>query len=130
MWATLASLLTGPIISGAIGAYKARLEAGNTKERIEADLAEKGLLLDQKERELATQVNLADEGRWWTVLPRQLINYSVALFIVKCIVWDNMMGLGNTDPLAGDMANVFGLVVGFFYGGRTIEKVARIIRGR
>ena len=41
MWTWLASLLGGPVITGLISAYKAKLDAANSQDRIAADLAAK-----------------------------------------------------------------------------------------
>lgn len=128
MWATLASVLGGPIISGLIAAYKAKLEAGNTADKIAADLAEKDLELQAKERELNVKQNISDEGRWWTAAPRAIVCWSIALFIAKVVVWDKMLGFGATPELKGFVADVGSAVIVMWFGGRTIEKVARIFR--
>lgn len=128
MWSWLASFIGGPVITGLIGAYKAKLESGNTSERIAADLAGRELAVEQRERELNTQIIIADEGRWWTALPRALIMYAYAIYIFKCVVWDIVLGLGTTDKMGGDIQAWGAMVLAFFFGGRTIEKVARIIK--
>jgi hypothetical protein len=128
MWSFLASFISGPIINGLIGVYKAKLDSGNTSENIAAGLAAKELALEQRERELAVQQNLADDGRWWTAAPRALACWAFAIFIVKCVVWDTVLGLGTTPPLRGDLAVWAGWLMALWFGGRTIEKVARIIK--
>ncbi len=45
MWRALLSLLGGPVIRGLIDAYKAKLAAENTQEKIAADLASGSLRL-------------------------------------------------------------------------------------
>lgn len=130
MWATLAGILGGPIISAIIAGYKAKLDAGNTSEKIAAELAEKDLELQAKERELNVRQNIADEGRWWTAAPRAIVCWSIALFIAKAVVWDKMLGLGVTPELKGFVSDVGSAVVVMWFGGRTIEKVARIWRPR
>lgn len=128
MWSILANLISGPIISGAINAYKAKLEAGNNSERIAADLAAKDFALQERERALATQIALQEEGRWWTALPRAIVTYSFAIFVAKCVVWDKVLGWGSTDPLTGDISTWAGWVMGVWFGGRSLEKVARILK--
>lgn len=130
MWAVLAKLLTGPIISGAIEAYKAKLAAGSNQDTLAADLAGKDLELQAKERELNVQQNISDEGRWWTSAPRALVCWAFAIFVVKAVVWDKVLGLGTTDPLKGMIADWGGSVMVMWFGGRTLEKVARIWRSR
>jgi hypothetical protein len=45
MWELLANLIGGPIVTGLIKAYQAKLAAGNTSERIAADLAARARVL-------------------------------------------------------------------------------------
>ena len=130
MWATLAGILGGPIISGLIAAYKAKLDAGNTEDRIAADLAAKDLELQGREREFNTKQNISDEGRWWTAAPRALVCWAFAIFVMKVVVWDKVLGWGSTDPLSGMVADWGGAVMVMWFGGRTFEKVARIWRSR
>lgn len=128
MWPILANLIGGPVVTGLINAYKAKLEAGNTSDRIAADLAARELQVEERERELAVQQNIADEGRWWTAMPRAIACWSFALYIAKCVVWDKILGWGTTDPLAGDLQVWAGWLMALWFGGRTLEKVARIIK--
>ena len=46
----------------------------------------------------------------------------------KCVVWDTIIGLGTTPPLKGDVSIWAGLVMSFYFGKRTFENVARIIK--
>ena len=101
MWEILANLLGGPIVSGLVKASQAKLTSDNTAEKIAAGLAARELSVEQRERELAVQQNIADEGRWWTAAPRAVACWSFAIFIAKCVVWDKVLGLGTTDPLGG-----------------------------
>jgi hypothetical protein len=130
MWTAILSFLGGPIINGLIAGYKAKLDAGNTEDRIAADLAAKDLELQGRERELNVQQNISDEGRWWSAAPRAVICWSFAIFVVKVVVWDKVLGLGTTPPLTGMVADWGGAVMVTFFGGRTLEKVARIWRSR
>ena len=59
----LGNLLGGPFAKAALDAYRARLAAGNTSERITADLATRELAVEQRERELATQLVTSEQGR-------------------------------------------------------------------
>ena len=122
--------LTGPLVQGAVDAYKSNLAAGNDQERIAADLAARELAVEQRERELAVQQNIADEGRWWTAAPRAIACWAFAIFIGKCVVWDKVLGLGSTDPLTGSLDTWAGWLMALWFGGRSAEKVARIIARR
>jgi hypothetical protein len=118
--------LTGPLIGGMVDGYKAKLSAENTTDKLLADLAGRELELERRERELASDQMKMDSGRWWTAAPRAVVMWSCAIFIAKCIVWDKVLALGTTDKLGGDIANVFGLVIAFWFGGRTLEKISTI----
>jgi hypothetical protein len=45
----------------------------------------------------------------------------------KVVVWDKALGLGATDPLSADMAQWAMIVLTAYFGGRSLEKVARIL---
>lgn len=113
-----------------VDAYKAKLDAGNTADKIAADLASKDLELQGKERELNVQQNISDSGRWWTAAPRAIVCWVMALFIAKVVLWDTILGWGTTYALKGQVGDAFSAVVVMWFGGRTIEKVARIWRSR
>lgn len=123
----LGNLLGGPFAKAAVDAYRARLDAGNTSERIAADLAARQVALEQRERELATQAVIAEQGRWYTALPRPLFAGAFIIYVWKVVVWDKVLGWGSTDPLGGDVAQWAMIVLTAYFGGRSLEKVARVI---
>ncbi len=127
MWAFLANLIGGPVVNGLIDGYKAKLAAGNTSEKIAADLAARELNVEQRERELAAQVTIAEQGRWYTALPRPLFAGAFIIYVWKVVVWDKVFGLGTTDALSGDVAQWAMIVLTAYFGGRSLEKVARIL---
>jgi hypothetical protein len=81
MWQWLASFLTAPIINGFISAYKAKLDAGNTKDRIAVDLAARELAVEQREAEVNTQYNIAMIGHWYE--PTRLLGYIMVVYVGK-----------------------------------------------
>ena len=123
----LGNLLGGPFAKAAVDAYRAKLSAENTSEKIAADLAARELGVEQRERELATQVVIAEQGRWYTALPRPLFASAFVIYVWKVVVWDRVLGLGSTDALSGDVAQWAMIVLTAYFGGRSLEKVARII---
>lgn len=130
MWSWLASFLAGPVVKGAIEAYKAKLAAGSNQDTLAASLAEKDLGLQARERELNVQQNKSDEGRWWTAAPRAIVCWSFALYVAKVVIWDLCLGWGSTPPLKGAINDWAGAVMVMWFGGRTLEKVARIWKTR
>lgn len=127
MWGFLANLIGGPVVNGLIDGYKARLAAGNTSEKIAADLAARELNVERRERELAAQVVIAEQGRWYTALPRPLFAGAFVIYVWKVVVWDKVFGLGATDALSGEVAQWAMIVLTAYFGGRSLEKVARIL---
>ncbi len=123
----LGNLLGGPFAKAAVDAYRAKLSADNTSEKIAADLAARELGVEQRERELATQVVFAEQGRWYTALPRPLFAFAFIIYVWKVVVWDKVLGLGATDALSGDVAQWAMIVLTAYFGGRSLEKVARIL---
>ena len=123
----LGNLVAGPLLQKALDAYRAKLTADNTSEKIAADLAARELAVEQRERELATQTVVAEQGRWYTALPRPLFALAFIIYVWKVVVWDKVLGLGSTDPLSGDVAQWAMIVLTAYFGGRSLEKVARIL---
>ena len=125
--AWLGNLIGGPFAKAALDAYRARLSAENTSEKIVADLAARELDVAARERELATQLVLAEQGRWYSALPRPLFAGAFIIYTWKVVVWDKVFGLGVTDPLGGDVAQWAMIVLTAYFGGRSLEKVAKIL---
>ena len=128
MWSFLANLIGGPIVSGLISAYKAKLAAQNTTDAQAADLAAKEIAGEIAARQAEASIIRQEEGRWFTALPRPLFAFIFIVYIGKCVIWDKVLGLGSTDPLSPELANIEMIIVGGYFGGRTIEKVARIFK--
>jgi hypothetical protein len=123
----LGNLIGGPFAKAAVDAYRAKLSAENTSEKIAADLAARELGVEQRERELATQVVIAEQGRWYTALPRPLFAVAFVIYVWKVVVWDKVLGLGTTSALSGDVAQWATVVLTAYFGGRSLEKVAKIL---
>jgi len=128
MWTWLVSLLGGPVVTGLINAYKAKLDAAHTRDGIAADLAAKEIEAEIEARKQASAIIMAEQGRWYTAIIRPLLAAPVIIYFWKVIVWDKVLGLGTTDPINGMIADWTGTVITAYVGGRSIEKVARIFR--
>ena len=123
----LGNLLGGPFATAAVKAYQAKLASENTSEKIAADLAARELSVAQREAELATQTVIAEQGRWYTALPRPLFAFAFIIYVWKVVVWDKVLGWGTTDALSGEVAQWATVVLTAYFGGRSLEKVARIL---
>jgi hypothetical protein len=126
----LGSLLGGPFAAAAVKAYQAKLTSENTSEKIAADLAARELGVEQREAELASQTVIAEQGRWYTALPRPLFAFAFIIYVWKVVVFDKVLGLGTTDALSGDVAQWATVVLTAYFGGRSLEKVAQILSKR
>jgi hypothetical protein len=126
----LGNLIGGPFAKAAVDAYRAKLSAENISEKIAADLAARELSVEQ--RELSAQVAIAEQGHWYMALPRPLFASAFIIdvwkiYVWKVVVWDNVFGLGSTAPLSGDVVQWAMIVLTAYFGGRSLEKVARIL---
>jgi hypothetical protein len=126
MWMAILSFLGGPVIKALIDAYQAKLKAGNVESKIAADLAATEIAAEVTESSAILQYRIAEIGHWYE--PDKLMGYFVALYFGKLLVWDKVLGLGSTDPLAGFASVTSNLVVSFYFAKRGFENVARIIK--
>lgn len=127
MWQAILSFLGGPLINGAIGAYKAKLEAGNTTDRMAVELAERELEVQKREAELQGEYKRVLIGHWYE--PANLAAYIFVLYVGKVVVWDTMLGLGSTPAIKGDVGVWLGMIAMFLFGKRGAENVAMIVSG-
>ena len=128
MWGFIANLFAGPIIGALTDSYKAKLAAGNTTEAKATELAIQEIQGEVALRQTEASIIRQEEGRWYTSLPRPLFAFIFVIYIGKCVVWDKVLGLGSTDALSPELTNIEMIIVGGYFGGRTIEKVARIFK--
>jgi len=126
MWMTILSFLGGPVISGLIKAYQAKLAADNTSEKTAADLAANEIAAQTAQANLNAQLKTAEIGHPWE--PEKLAFYICLFFFAKCVIWDTVLGLGSTPPLKGDVSTWAGLVMSFYFTKRGFENVARILK--
>jgi hypothetical protein len=126
MWMAILSFLGGPVVKGLIDAYNAKLKAGNVDDKIAADLAATEIAAQVSETNAILQYRAEEIGHWFE--PDKLIAYCVAVYFGKLLIWDKVLGLGTTDPLAGFAAVTSNLVVSFYFAKRGFENVARILK--
>lgn len=122
----LLNFFGGPVIKGAVDAYKAKLEAGNNADRIAADLAARELEVQRRETEVQNEYKIAMLGHWYE--PVNLFGYILVFYIGKVMIWDAALGWGSTDAVRGAVGEWAGLIMVFFVGKRGIENVARILK--
>lgn len=116
----------GPVIAGVVQAHKDSLAAGNTTERIAADLAGRELVVQQREEEVQSQLKIAEIGHFWE--PDKLFEYTLWLYFSFALIWCNMLHYAEYQPLEGDLAKWAAMIMLFLFGKRGFENVARIIK--
>lgn len=129
MWLSIMSFIGGPVISGLIQAYQAHLNATTSDKTIAADLAGKEIAAQQTEQQAQTNLKIAEIGHPWE--PEKLAFYVTLVFYAKVLIWDKVLGSitgGSTDALTGAAGVWAGLIMSFYFGKRTFENVARIIK--
>jgi hypothetical protein len=126
MLLSILSFIGGPVIKGLIEAYQAHLTATTTDKQTAADLAGKEIAAQVSESNAIMAYRTAEIGHWYE--PDKLMGYFVAVYFGKLLVWDKVLGLGTTDPLAGFASVTSNLVVSFYFAKRGFENVARIIK--
>jgi hypothetical protein len=83
MWTWLASLVGGPAITGLINAYKAKLDAANTQDRIAADLAAKEIEAESRRAGRHRPSSSPKQGRWYTAIIRPLLALPLIVYFWK-----------------------------------------------
>ena len=126
MW--LGSFLSGPLLKGALDAYKAKLTNDNNVDQRSADLMARELAVQQREVEVQSQERIAAMSHPLSI--ESLFGYVTLAYYAKLLVYDKMLGWGTTDSLQGWALIAANLVIGFYFGKRTIESAALILRGR
>ena len=134
MWAFIANLLGGPVINGLINGYKAKLEAGNTSDRIAAELAQRELAVQHAEVQAQSQLKVAQVGHFWE--PEKLFAYIIVIYFSKIVLFDKVIGsfagytpnVFRTDPLTGEAVGWAAMVMAFYFGKRGAENIARILK--
>ena len=130
MMGLLLSFLGGPVINGLIGAYRERLQHASKQDVLAVDLAKAELEAEIAARAEANKLIIVEQGRWYTAIIRPLFALPFIIFAWKVIVWDKVLGWGSTDPLDPNMWSVFIAIVAAYFGGRSLEKIARVFKGR
>lgn len=126
MWMAILSFLGGPVVSGLIKAYQAKLAAGNTSEKIASEIAASEIAAQVSETNAILQYRTAEIGHWYE--PDKLMGYLVAFLLTKLIVWDICLDLGTTNLHDGFVLNTSNLIIMFYFGKRGFENVARILK--
>lgn len=124
----LLSFLGGPVIKGALDAYRARIAQQGAQDQLALTLLEKEIDAEIAARAEATKLLIAEQGHWYTAMIRPLFALPFVIFAFKVVVWDKVLHLGVTDALDPNMWSVFQAVVVSYFGATAIERVSRIFK--
>jgi len=128
MWTAILSFISGPLLGKIVDAYKIKVEAKTKGDAQAVELAVEEIKGEIAQRQTEAALLKSEQGWWVTALVRPMMAAPFIIFAWKVVVWDKVLGWGVTDPLDQNMWSVFLTVVGAYFGGRTIEKVARIFK--
>ena len=127
MMAWLAQILASRILATLSDGWKAYLNARLQGDAQAVELAKAVIAAEAEARRQAVAMAVAEQGTWFTRMPRAIVQWSFALFVFKVVVWDNLLQLGTTDPIGGQVGEWAGWVMALWFGGRSLEKIAATI---
>lgn len=122
--------ISKPLLGALVDAYKERLKVSAQQDVLAVDLAKSELLAEIEARKAAKEIIIAEQGHWYTAMIRPLIALPVAVFLGKIFIWDKVLGWGSTDALDPNLWNVVMVIIGSYFGGRSLEKVAQVFSRR
>jgi hypothetical protein len=112
--------------SGGISAIGEQLRAAYAL-KLKAQTDHEKLAADQRIAELHAQlaVLISEQGNWMTRWIRPAFALPFVIYNAKVVVWDKVLGLGVTDPLSSDFAQMQMVMIGAYFLGRSLEKTFR-----
>lgn len=120
--------LSLPILNSLVAAYKARLEAGNTRDAKAVELAIAEIQGEIAARSAAKEIIIAEQGRWFTAIIRPLFALPFVIFIFKVVVWDKVLGLGSTDAIDPNMWEILKAIIYSYFGLAAVDRIAKVFR--
>ena len=124
--APLLNSVFGQAFGSLVEGYKAKLAAGNTEDKIAADLASRELAVQQAEAQAQNQLRIAEVGHAWE--PDKLFEYTLWVYFSYALIWCNMLGYSTYVELTGQLLQWSGMIMLFLFGKRGFENVARILK--
>lgn len=101
-------------------AYAIRESAKNDRERLAAEVEIENL---QSKRDVVIAASINDS--WWS--PRNLMGWAVAIYVLKIIVWDSVLGWGVTPYPGEQVTFIVTTVIGFYFVSKGAETIANTI---
>lgn len=105
-------------IAGKIADYKIAAQNATTdRERVAAEERVKAF-----EAQMQLAVTAAQHDKWWST--RELIGKFAAIYVFKIVVWDTVLGWGNTPDPGPQVTGIVMLVIGFYFGSKAATDIA------
>lgn len=120
--------LGSSVLGKLVEAYKLRLQTMTTTEAKSVELATTEITAELVARQAATQLNILEQGRWYTALIRPAFAYPLAFYYLVNIV----CAIFHFPPpalLPEPMMAWSGWIICSYFVGRSFEKGVRIFRG-
>jgi len=125
----LINLLSLPILNSLAAAYKAKLDAGNTKDAKAVELAVAEIQAEIAARGAAKEIIIAEQGHWYTAVIRPLFALPFIFFIWKIVVYDKVLGLGVTiGSLDENMKQVLLAIIYSYFGYAAVDRIAKVFK--
>src|SRR5436189_2845670 len=112
MFQWILSFISAPLFNTLLQGWKAKLDSQTASGVQAADVAKAAMIAEVQARAEANKVAVIEYGKWYTILPRILIEFSVAIYFFKVVVYDNVIlgGAGDTPAIHGDVGTWMALV--------------------
>lgn len=121
-----------PIVNGLLTAQKQKLDAAGSHDARVVELAQQDADLTKRQNELQAQIIVAEQGNWFTRIPRPVMGCAAAILVTKILVWDLAFGQwtgGHTDKLSDQAFWLLTTIVAAYFISRTVEKTADRVAG-
>lgn len=111
----------------AVDLYSKKLDAEGSTQNVVANITAKEIDLAAREAEINGKMLIAEQGNWATRWVRPAWAMPYVIWTWKVVVWDITLGMGSTPELKGFVATLGVTIAASYFGGRSVETVARII---
>lgn len=122
------SFFGGKAFEAIVNAYKAKLDAGNTRDAKAVELAVAEIAADTAARSAAKEIIIAEQGHWYTAIIRPLFALPFVIWIAKVVVWDKVLGLGATDAIDPNMWEVLKAIIYSYFGLAAVDRISKIFK--
>jgi hypothetical protein len=117
IWSLILNLFP-KLVTSAITAYNKTVDADVAKYRVDGTVDVAALQAQASLQQAQRDIIIAEQGHWFTRLPRPVMGLSLAVYFAKSTVWDKVFAHwthGHTYPLDGYTATLAGIVAtGYF----------------